>query len=338
MSPPSRALPAAVFVADPSAYASVYGDGIAAQIAGKVRLVSPCLTAADLARDPGRLADVEIIFGTWGMPTLDATLLAHAPKLKVVFLGAGSVKGVASDAFWERNLTIVSAWSLNAIPVAEFALGQILIGLKHGWRYGLEIRATGRYVPKSAPMPGAYRSTVGLISLGAIGQHVARLLRAFDVQVLAYDPFCTAALAAELGVTLCPLDELFTRAHVVSVHTPSLPETNGLIQGRHLRSLPAGATFVNTARGSVVDERALIEVLADRPDLTALLDVTEPMPPAPDSPLFRLPNVVLTPHIAGAQDRECLRLGQCIAAELDRYLRGEPLQFAISRERSRRMA
>ena len=137
---------------------------------------------------------------------------------------------------------------------------------------------------------------------------------------------------------MCSLDEIFRQSNVVSVHTPWLKETERLVAGRHLSMMKPYSTFINTSRGAVIREMEMIEVLRQRQDLVAVLDVTHPEPPAPDSPLFSLPNVILTPHIAGAMGTECRRMGQIMIAELKRYLAGEPLQFGLTRERVAIMA
>jgi phosphoglycerate dehydrogenase-like enzyme len=164
---------------------------------------------------------------------------------------------------------------------------------------------------------------------------VAERLRAFDVRVIAYDPFATPEAAADLSVELCTLEALFERSDVVSCHTPWLPETVGLLNGALFRRMKPGASFINTARGAVVNEAELIEVLGARDDLFAVLDVTYPEPPAVDSPLYTLPNVLLTPHIAGSMDDECRRMGRMMVDELDRWLRGEPLRHRVTRDYAR---
>jgi phosphoglycerate dehydrogenase-like enzyme len=226
-------------------------------------------------------------------------------------------------------------YAANAIPTAEFALSQILYALKRGWYCALAIKREGRYPPRG-PVPGAYGSEVGLISLGMIGSYVARLLQAFDVKVLAYTS--SEAKAASLGAQRCSLGEILQRCDVVSLHTPWLKGTEGMISGEHLKLMKPNATFINTARGAVVREGEMIEVLQQRPDLFAVLDVTYPEPPEPGSPLYTLPNVVLTPHIAGSLDNECRRMGRYALDELKRYLNGEPQQWAISREEAAALA
>jgi len=330
--------PRGLFVADDWAYEQTYGEELAAAIAQRLEITAAPISGEELAGRLELLADVEVIMGGWGMRLMDEAFLAAAPKLRAVFLGAGSIKGVVSEAFWQRNIPIVSAYAMNAVPVAEYTLAAIFFSLKHGWRYALGMPREGRFLRKTGVMPGAFRTTVGIISLGAIGRRVAELLRPHDLRVIAYDPLCTAADAQALGVELVSCDELFRRAHVVSLHAPWLPATEGMITGQHFAAMREGATFINTARGIIVREAEMIAVLQARPDLTAVLDVTSPEPPAADSPLFALPNVVLTPHIAGAMDEECRRLGYFLVDELDRHLRGEKSPWLLSREQMAWMA
>jgi phosphoglycerate dehydrogenase-like enzyme len=155
----------------------------------------------------------------------------------------------------------------------------------------------------------------------------------FDFRVIAYDPYVDPATAAELGVELVSLEEAFACADVVSLHTPLLDETTGMITGKLLSSMKRRATLINTARGELINEPEMIEVLKARPDLFALLDVTEIEPPRTDSPLYVLPNVVLTPHIAGCTGGDCRRLGRCMIEETRRFLNGESLRWQITREK-----
>lgn len=326
-----------LFLLNPDAYNQIYAPTQRAAIAQVVDLYAPPQTAQSITADPTLLHEAEMIFSGWGMPRMDEAFLAHTPNLKAVFYGAGSIKACTTDAFWARNIPITSSYAANAVPVAEFTLAQILLCLKQTWQYAFALKREQAY-GANFPLAGAYGSTVGIISLGMIGRLVCRHLQHFDVQVIAYDPFVNTAAAATLGVELCPLAEIFQRADVVSLHTPWLPETVGLITGAHLASMKTGATFINTARGAVVREQEMITVLQQRPDLLALLDVTYPEPPVAGSPLYTLPNVVLTPHIAGSLGNECQRMGQLVVDELQRFLAGEPLQWAIAREQAAVMA
>lgn len=324
-------------VLDAQAFELIYGAEYLAEIARRVELPCGPVTREQLAAQPELLGEVEVIFSGWGAPILDAAFLASAPKLRAVFYGAGTIRYFTSDEFWARGIIISSAYAMNAVPVAEFTLASILLSLKNVWQSALGARSLGRF-PERSRCAGAFGSKVGLISLGMIGRLVRERLRPFDLEVLAYDPFMTPEQATVLGVEMVSLDEIFRQCDVVSLHTPWLQSTEGMIQGRHFELMKPHATFLNTARGAVVRENEMIDVLSRRTDLTALLDVTHPEPPVNDSPLWKLPNVVLTPHIAGSQDRECRRMGRLMLDEFDRWVRGENLKWAISKEKAALLA
>lgn len=322
----------AIYVLGAQPYRWIYQEPERARIAQLVDVYAPPQTAESVQADPSVLAEADVVLSGWGCPTFTPQLLDAAPRLRALFYGAGSVKSVVTDEFWARGIQITSAYAGNAIPVAEYTLSQILFALRSGWQQVLAVREAHTFV--RVPLAGTYNSTIGLISLGMVGRRVAELLRHFDVHVIAYDPFVSAERAAALGVEMVELDELFRRADVVSLHTPWLPETERLITGKLLAQLKPYATFINTARGAVVCEGEMIEVLRRRPDLTAVLDVTYPEPPAADSPLYTLPNVILTPHIGGNQGDECRRMGQVMVAELERFIAGQPLQYGLTREQA----
>lgn len=327
-----------LIVLESHAFEVIYGAEMLAEIAHRVQLLSPKpLTKAELAKNPALLNEVEVIFSGWGAPLMDEAFLAAAPKLQAVFYGAGSIRGFTTEAFWKRGILVASAYAMNGIPVAEFTLASILLSLKNTWHYTLGIKRAGKFIER-VPCAGAYGSKVGIISLGMIGRLVRERLRPFDLDVLAYDPFITQEQATALDVELVSLDDIFRRCDVVSLHTPWLKETEGMIQGRHFELMKNGATFINTARGAVVHEPGMIEVFTKRPDLTALLDVTYPEPPVPGSPFYTLPNIVLTPHIAGSLNGECRRMGRLMIDEFDRWNRGEAMKWAISKEKAALLA
>ncbi|MBT2444457.1 hydroxyacid dehydrogenase [Streptomyces sp. ISL-36] len=318
----------ALLVMEEERRADVYPARVLEDIGRVVHWRAPALTSDALRRDPGVLEGVDVLLTGWGAPVLDAGLLARAPRLSAVLVAAGSVRHLTTPDFWARGIPVVSAAAANAVPVAEFSLAQILLGLKQVHRLTREV-AVSRSFPRDPRVPGGYGSRVGLLGLGQIGRLVAERLRHFDVEVLACDPVTGPDAARELGVRLTGIEELFTSCDVVSVHAPLLPETEGLVGERLVSLLPEGATLINTARGAVLAEPEVIGVLRDRPDLTAVLDVTWPEPPEPRSPLFTLPNVLLTPHLAGAMGRERARLGELVRDELHRLVRGEPLRHAV---------
>lgn len=291
----------------------------------------------DWKKKADALAQSEVILSTWGMPRLDPDFLSQAPNLKAVLYAAGSVKNFVTEASWARGILISSAWTANAIPVAEFTLGAILMSLKRVWHISALMR-TEIATQDSLRLPGAYRSKVGLVSLGAIGKKVASLLRSFETEVLVYDPFLSDSVANDLAVRKVALETLFQECDVVSIHAPWIPETERMITGNLIASMKPGATLINTARGAVIAEEEMIAVLQKRLDLSAVLDVTHPEPTPLDSPLRHLPHVILTPHIAGSMQGECARMGDWMAEELLRLTQGKPLQHAITKEALERMA
>ncbi|TMR99233.1 hydroxyacid dehydrogenase [Nonomuraea basaltis] len=316
-----------LYVMDPNRFDDVYGPQARAAIERHLAIPSPPLTADRLT--PDVLAGLQVLVTGWGAPRLDAELLAAAPKLSLVLYGAGSIRPLVTPEMWARGVRVTSAATANATPVAEFALSQILYALKHGWRYVLAARAAAAPAARG-PEIGAHGAVVGLVSFGATGLATARLLAHHDLVVQAYDPYADPAQAERLGVRLVGLAELFATSDVVSLHAPLTPETRGMVGAGLLESMKPDATLINTARGSLVDEVALVDVLGRRTDLFAVLDVTDPEPPVAGSPLFTMPNIVVTPHVAGSLGHERRRHGQAMAEELARYVAGEPLLYEIT--------
>jgi phosphoglycerate dehydrogenase-like enzyme len=311
-----------MFVLAPESCEMIYGPDVLQKVGEQVKLIAPPMTPAVAWQRPELLAQVEVLFSGWGGARLDAAWMAAMPRLRALFHGAGSLASIATDAVWQRDLTVTTALAANAVPVAEYSLATILFSLKHGWRLARQTRELRSY-PDRNHAPGCFQRTVGLISLGTVGKALLKLLRPFDLQVIVYDPFLSPAMAAELGVEKVSLDDVFTRSDVASLHAPWLDETIGMITGRHLGSMKPGATFINTARAQIVRQDELIAVAESRQDLQFVLDVVMPEPPEASSLLYTLPNVVLTPHMAGSVGHECRRMGLFIVEELKRYLSGE---------------
>ncbi|MEV6288602.1 hydroxyacid dehydrogenase [Kribbella sp. NPDC051770] len=276
----------------------------------------------------GVLADVDILLTGWGCPQITPEVLDAAPRLRAIVHAAGSVKGFVTPVAFDRGIQVTSAVVANALPVAEYTVATIVLSGKRAFRLGAEYKLS-RHRPDPSHLPGNYGTTVGLLGASRIGRMVAERLRGFDVDVLISDPYLTAAEASELGAELVSLDDLFRRSDVLSVHAPLLPETVGLVDARLLGLLRDGSVLINTARGKIVDAAALeAECVAGR--LDAVLDVTDPEPLLPDSRLLDLPNVFLTPHLAGAVGNEVARLGELAVGEVERLAAGLPLQHAIS--------
>ncbi len=322
---------AALFYDYPISDGEVFGQGRRARIAALTELYPHVVNGRNFERHAPDLGDLEVIFATWGMPDLSAAQLARLPRLEAVFYAAGNVKAFAR-ALVDHDLILVSAWAINAIPVAEMCLSQILLSLRGYFRAVRRYRERKTPAAKAFPRPGVFGATVGLIGMGKIGTRLRGLLRAYPLSVIAHDPFLTEAQAAELGVERVGLADLFQRADIVSNHIPDLPSTRGVLTAELFAAMRAGATFINTGRGAQVVEADLIAVLEARPDLTALLDVTWPEPPAADSKLWSLANVVISPHIGGTIGDEVIRLADCVIEEFERWQAGQPLRYQVTRE------
>lgn len=330
--------PSAIFLLSPDMMDLIYDEATRARIEGELTMITPPQSPETYGNLGAALEEVEVIVSTWGMPVMTPEFLHKFPKLKVLFYGAGSVRNLVTEASWARGVKVVSAGRANAIPTSEFAFANIVLCLKQAWPQANQITLEARYLKSSEPVVGAYESTVGLLGLGQIGRLVAQRLSTLDVRVVAYDPLVSEEDADSMGVTLMSLDEVFAQSDVVSCHMPWLPVTERNIRGAHFRVMKPNSSFINTARGAIVAEDEMIEVLGGRPDLFALLDVTYPEPPVEGSPLFTLPNVVITPHLAGSAGGECCRMGKLIAAEVGRYTRGEKLEHEITAAQAATMA
>jgi phosphoglycerate dehydrogenase-like enzyme len=275
------------------------------------------------------LAEAEVVVSSWGTPVLDDETLAGAPNLKAVLHAAGTVKWIIGPAGWERGLLVSSSSGANALPVAEYTLASILMAGKGIFQLREDFRKDRTFtLGYIHPEVGNFGRTVGVVGASKIGRRLMELLRPFDFTVLLADPYIGEAEAAALGARLVPLDELVAGADVVSVHAPDLPETEHLINAERLALMRNGTVVVNTARGRLVDTDALTaEVLSGR--LSAVIDVTHPEPLPAHSPLYDLPNVFLTPHVAGSHGNELSRMGLFMVEDAERYAAGEPLVHQV---------
>ncbi|HEY4020294.1 MAG TPA: hydroxyacid dehydrogenase [Pseudonocardiaceae bacterium] len=286
------------------------------------------------------LAETEVLLTCWGAPVLDATVLASAPRLRAVVHAAGSLRRHITEACWRRDLQITSAAWANALPVAEYTVAMIIVANKRLLRVrDLYRRHRGTRLDLHQLYTGAgnYDQTVGIVGASRIGRRVLELLRPYDLRVLLYDPYSTPAYAESLGAKLVGLDELCQRSDVVTIHAPQLRDTEHLIDAARLAMLPDGATLINTARGTLVDQDALVAELATG-RIDAIIDVTDPDVLPADSPLYNMPNVFLTPHVAGSLGTELHRLGAAAIEEIQRYAAGLPFAHAIKREDMERTA
>lgn len=288
---------------------------------------------------PAALADVDILLSSWGQIPLDAAFLAAAPRLRLVAYTAGSVRGFATPEAFNRGVTITTAMHGNAQAVADATSALIILASKSWFLSQDLIRNQGRAgydlcrhsFNQPSSQPGAeppYLSsedlTVGLVGFGAIARLVVERLRFIAPRVVVYDPHVSdAALAAAGAERASSLPELAAQADIVSVHAPDIPATRGMCNAAFFEAMRPGTCFINTARGRLVDEAALIRTL-ESGRIQAFLDVTEPEPPVADSPLYRLPNCWLTPHRAGSGGKELRRMGRLAIEECLRFVAGQP--------------
>jgi phosphoglycerate dehydrogenase-like enzyme len=302
-----------------------------AQLESIVELVDP--TAVDLTTLPAEtLAGIEIVVGGWGCNVLDDALLARMPKLQLLAYAAGSVKHTVTPATWEHGVVVSSAAAANAVPVAEFTFAAIVMLAKDVFRTRDAHReARGREAVSGIGPTGALGTRglrVGVIGASATGRLVVERLATLDASVAVSDPFLDDDGARSMGVERMELDDLFPWADIVTVHAPALPSTHHLVNAERLARMHDGAWLLNTARGSLVDTEALTrECVSGR--LNAFIDTPDPEPLPADSPLYDLPNVVLTPHIAGSLGNEVSRMGDLAVAEVRRHVSREPLAHEV---------
>ncbi|MDR6868277.1 phosphoglycerate dehydrogenase-like enzyme [Microbacterium resistens] len=285
------------------------------------------------------LARTDVLITGWDAPLLDTEVLDRAPRLRAVLHAGGTVKHHLTSEVWSRGIVVSSAVEANSVPVAQFAVAMILLAGKRvlpiAERYRRE--RTGFDVEESFPGMGNVDKRVGIVGASRIGRRVIELLAPFGYEIVVFDPYLDPSEAEALGVRGVELEELIATSDIVSIHAPSLPETRHMIDARLIGLLAPGATLINTARGELVDQDALIARIL-RGDLFAILDVTTPWVLDEDNPLYAHENVMLTPHIAGSLGTELRGLADVVIAELDRYRAGEPLRHPVRVEELARTA
>lgn len=310
----------------------VYTEEQRARLAVTAGVDAAVYSRANLLASPEKFQDVEYVFSTWGMPTLTEDEIAKClPNLKCVFYGAGSVQSFARP-FLSRGVRVFSAWAANAVPVAEYAVAQIILAGKgfYGYTALMRERNFAECNRRKKAYIGNYGERVGLIGVGMIGAMVAERLRDFHLDVCAYDPFLSPERATALGVTPMSLDELFSSCRVISNHLANNAQTQGMLNyGLFSRMLPY-STFINTGRGAQVVEHDLVRVLREREDITAVLDVTDPEPPLEGHEFYTLPNCHLTPHIAGSLNAETHRMAEYMIEEFEHLTVGQPSSFEVT--------
>ncbi len=286
----------------------------------------------DVMDAPEKFADVDFIFSTWSMPVFTEEEIRNTFKnLKCVFYGAGTVQAFARP-FLKCGVKVFSAWAANAVPVAEYTVAQILLANK-GFFPCSYYQSNEKLIEAKKSFenyPGNFGEYVGIIGAGMIGKLVIQLLKAFKLKVLVFDPFLSNDKAAELGVEKCSLKELFEKCFVVSNHLANNAQTQGMLNYDLFKLMRPYSTFINTGRGAQVVEDDLVRILTERPDIYAILDVTMPEPPVSGHQFYKLPNCILTPHIAGSSGTEVHRMAEYMAEEFTLYSEGKPCRYEVT--------
>lgn len=259
---------------------------------------------------------------------VDAEALTWAPKLKVIARAGVGLDNVDIKAATQAGVMVVNAPTSNIISAAELTVAHIL-GLARHLQRANESLSAGQWKRSSFTGTELYEKTIGIIGLGRIGALVAERLRGFGVEIIAFDPYVTAARAQQLGVQLVELDDLIARADFLTIHMPRTPETLGMIGAAQLKAMKSTAYVVNVARGGLIDEQALAAALDAGEIAGAALDVFVQEPPA-DTVLTGNPRINVTPHLGASTDEAQEKAGVSVAKSVRLALAGELVPDAVN--------
>lgn len=279
--------------------------------------------------------DADIAITSWGSLKMEEEILKECPNLKLLMHGAGSVKPYVSDELWEKGIRVCASTKPLGIGVAETALGFTIAACKNFFAINEDIH-NGGYLREN--IKELYEITVGVISAGFVGRHYIKLLQNFGVDVLLYDPFVTEEQAKAMGCKKAELEELLKESDVVSIHAPNIPETAHMINAETLKLMKKDAVLINTARGAIIDEKALYEHMAAGNLKYTCMDVYDPEPPLADNPLRTLKNVIMTSHLAGLVTNGLLRIGAHCADQIEKFVNDEPMDCEVTKDMLARMA
>ncbi len=323
----------AILIPD-TTYAQLYPPDVQARIACLGLVTQATGNSAALAEQaPALLAQAEVLLAGPGTPALQEEWLDGAPRLKLIGYSTGSVRGIIPPSIYARGITLCHAAQIIADSVAEFCISLELLWLRRPHimdrqlKAGVPWREVGQF---TGSLLAARR--VGLVGSGYVAQRHIRLLLAFGATVRVADPYLSAERAAELGVELAALEEVFGDSDIIAIHAPKTAETHHLITADLLARIRPGAILIQNARSWVVDQEALLRELQTG-RFVAAIDVFDQEPQPPDSPFFALDNVIVTPHAAGHSRDSHERQGLAMVEEIERFSRSEPLRYAIAAER-----
>ncbi|MGI9433732.1 MAG: 2-hydroxyacid dehydrogenase [Geminicoccaceae bacterium] len=274
------------------------------------------------------IQDAEIYIGH--LAPITQSVLDAAPNLKLIGISRGGPVNINIGATRARGIPVVNTPGRNAGAVAEFTIGMILSQTRLIIRGHTALSQNGDWSGHlyRADTTGheLAEMTVGIIGYGHIGTKVVRHLKSFGCRILVNDPYVQLSPGdLDDGVQQVSLDTILTDADIITMHPRVTSETTGMIGAEQFDRMKDNAYFINTARGPLVDYDALYQALVTRKLAGAGLETFATEPAPPDSPLLKLPNVTLTPHIAGASVKTVTNAADMLAEEVRRFLNGEPL-------------
>src|SRR5438874_3367389 len=299
-------------------------------------------SAVDLLREPGwkivtpdqlngnlaqELADADAVMVRSAVQ-VDAALLANTTKLRVIGRAGVGVDNIELEPATRKGIAVMNTPGANAVAVAEQTLGLMLCMARFLPRANERMHG-GKWEKKSLQGTELRAKTLGIVGLGKIGLEVAKRARAFGMEILGHDPFVSAALAKDNGIKLATLDEVYAASDYLTLHVGLTPQTHNMINAESLKKMKKGVRLVNCARGELVDEAALVSALKEGQVAAAALDVFV-KEPLKDSPLQKMENVILTPHIAGSTNEAQEAVGQQIAMQVKEYLKHGVIQNAVN--------
>jgi D-3-phosphoglycerate dehydrogenase len=259
---------------------------------------------------------------------VNADVLRNAGKLRVIGRAGVGVDNIDLDAATKAGIAVMNTPGANAVAVAEHTLALMLALARFIPRADATTRA-GKWEKKSLQGTELRGKTLGVIGLGRIGMEVAKRAKAFEMKILAHDPFVSATVARDLEIQLADLDQIYAAADYITLHVGLTPQTTGMINEQALKKMKKGVRLVNCARGELVDEAALAAAVKSQHVGGAALDVFTEEPPK-SSPLLGLDNVVMTPHIAGSTNEAQNAVGVQIASQVREYLKHGVIQNAVN--------
>ncbi len=283
-----------------------------------------------------RLADIDVCITGWGNPTLDQYILKDASKLKLVVHTGGTVAPIVSDYLYKKGIKVISGNPMYAESVAEGVIAYMLTSLREIPYFANEVQQGRWPSDDEETTEGLLDQTIGLVGFGMITKHLIPMLKPFRVKIKVYSKHITDDTLKEYNIQRASLEEIFSTCKIISIHTSQRPETYHMIDKKLLALIPKGSILINTARGSIIDEKALEEELKTG-RFKAILDVYEQEPLPPQSGLRGLKNVILLPHMAGPtyDRREIITLN--LIEDIKRFFNNEPLRYEIPAQYARYM-